>query len=391
MGWRSYRPSLYPIERTPDVGGIETNLKEKALKFDTPRVSARTTTIDSFNGPRIVVLGCGGAGNNSIHRISQIGIRSAETIAINTDRQHLEAIRADKKILIGKTTTRGLGAGGMPEVAERAVEESRLVLEHELRGADLLFLLAGMGGGTGTGSAHMVAGIAKRLGAIVIALVTTPFNVERERRAKAREGLEKLRRKADAVIVLDNNRLVEIVGNLPMERAFSTMDQLIAEIVKGVTETITVPSLINLDYADIKSIMSNGGISVLMYGESTSLDPETIVRETLSQSLIDLDYRGATGCLVHITGGANLSLRTVNDVAQGITAGLRDDANVIFGARIDESLGNEVHVMAIMTGIRPKNQRRYRQAGESYALDDLTVSSATFAVGSNRWEVPWVG
>ena len=196
---------------------------------------------ESFGEPKIVIVGCGGAGGNTVNRLHAIGVKGAETIAINTDKQALDLVEADKKLLVGKSITRGLGAGGYPEVAERCAEQARGKLEEMLRGADLVFITAGMGGGTGTGTAPVVADIAKKHGAIVVGMVSTPFNVERARILKGDNGLQKLRSKSDSVIVLDNNRLLQYVPNLPIDQAFSVMDQLIAETVKGISETITTP------------------------------------------------------------------------------------------------------------------------------------------------------
>ncbi|MBN2488723.1 MAG: cell division protein FtsZ [Methanosarcinaceae archaeon] len=309
--------------------------------------------LECFGLPRIMIVGCGGAGNNSINRLYNIGIEGAETVAINTDKQHLDHIRADKKILIGKTLTRGLGAGGYPEVGKKAAELARGTLEDIFKDTDLVFITAGMGGGTGTGVAPVVAEIAKEQGAIVVGMVSSPFRVERARTVKAEEGLEDLRRAADTVIVLDNNRLLEYVPNLPIEQAFSVMDQLISETVKGITETITQPSLINLDYADIRAIMGCGGVAVMLVGETKSQDKSNdVVRAALNHPLLDVDYRGATGSLVHITGGPDLSLKEAEEIAASLTYELSSTANVIWGARVRDDYEGKVRVMAIMTGVQ---------------------------------------
>jgi cell division protein FtsZ len=207
---------------------------------------------DDFLGqPRIVIVGCGGAGNNTINRLYHMKVNGAETIALNTDKQHLEMIQADRRVLVGKSLTKGLGAGGFPDIGKRAAEMARTTLEGLLEDADLCFVTAGMGGGTGTGAAPVVAQIAKEQGAIVVGMVSYPFQVEKARLLRAEDGLEALANAADSVIVLDNNRLMNFVPNLPLGQAFSVMDQLIAETVKGISETITEPSLINIDYADV--------------------------------------------------------------------------------------------------------------------------------------------
>jgi len=283
-------------------------------------------------------------------------VKGAETIAINTDKQALDLVEADKKLLVGKSITRGLGAGGFPDVAERCAREGSREIEDLLKNADLVFVTAGMGGGTGTGVAPIVSEIAKKQNAVVTCMVSTPFNVERARLVKADEGLDNLRKKADSVVVLDNNRLLEFVPNLPINQAFSVMDQLIAETVKGLSETITVPSLINLDYADMKTIMDSGGLSVMLWGEADeSAGVETIVQEALNHPLLNVDYTGATGALVHITGGPDMSLKYVQDVAKELTRDLDCYANVILGARVLPEFKDKCRVMAIMTGVQSPN------------------------------------
>ncbi|MCK4928471.1 MAG: cell division protein FtsZ [Methanosarcinales archaeon] len=308
---------------------------------------------EEFGQPRIVIVGCGGAGNNTINRLYNMGVSGAETIAINTDKQHLDMIQADKKILVGKSLTRGLGAGGYPDVGRKAAELARNTLEEVLKDADLVFVTAGMGGGTGTGTAPVVAEIAKQNDAIVVGMVSSPFRVERARALKAEEGLELLRSKADTVLVMDNNRLLDYVPNLPIEQAFSVMDQLISETVKGISETITQTSLINLDYADVKTIMSCGGVAVMLVGEARNQEKgDAVVRAALNHPLLDVDYRGATGCLVHITGGPDMTLSEAEEIAEALTYELDDRANVIWGARINSEYEGRVRVMAIMTGVQ---------------------------------------
>jgi cell division protein FtsZ len=308
---------------------------------------------DEFGDPRIVIIGAGGAGNNTVNRLYNIGVDGADTVAINTDKQHLKMIEADTKILVGKSLTQGLGAGGDPSMGERATEMAQGTIKEVLGDADLVFVTAGMGGGTGTGAAPVCAKIAKEQGAIVVGMVSTPFNVERARTVKAEEGLEKLRNEADSIIVLDNNRLLDYVPNLPIGKAFSVMDQIIAETVKGISETITQPSLINLDYADMTSIMNQGGVAVMLVGETQDKNKtEEVVKDAMNHPLLDVDYRGASGGLVHITGGPDLTLKEAEGIAQNITERLEASANVIWGARIQEEYKGKVRVMAIMTGVQ---------------------------------------
>ncbi|MBW3583746.1 MAG: cell division protein FtsZ [Euryarchaeota archaeon] len=345
----------------------------------------KSAEFDSFGEPKIVIVGCGGAGGNTVNRLHKIGVKGAETIAINTDKQALDAVEADKKLLVGKSITRGLGAGGYPEVAERCAEQARNKLEELLRGADLVFITAGMGGGTGTGTAPVVADIAKKNGAIVVGMTSTPFNVERARLIKADEGLDRLRKKADSVIVLDNNRLLRYVPNLPIDQAFSVMDELIAQTVKGISETITQPSLINLDYADVRTIMSCGGVAVMLWGESKNSDgASSLVKEALNHPLLDVDYRGATGALVHITGGPDLTLSHAEEIAEGLTYELDSSANVIWGARITPEFEGKTRVMAVMTGVESETVLGPESQGMTVNRADRTPNARVQPVVHQR-------
>lgn len=312
--------------------------------------------IEEFGLPRIVVVGCGGSGNNTVNRLKNIGVDGVTTIAINTDKQHLLMIKADKKVLIGRSLTKGLGAGGYPEIGRKAAELARGTLEELLKDADMVFVCAGMGGGTGTGAAPVVAEIAKKQGAIVIGMVQTPFRVERARIWKAEEGLEELRKHADTVVVLDNNKLLEYYPNLPIEQAFSVMDQLVAETIKGITDTITKPSLMNIDFADVKAVMGHGGVAVMLVGEAKSQNKaQEVVKDCLNHPLLEVDYRGATGALIHITGGQDLTIKEAEDIIENLTFEIDSKANVIWGARIDRDLEGAVRVVAIMTGVKSPN------------------------------------
>ncbi|MDD1658992.1 MAG: cell division protein FtsZ, partial [Methanomicrobiales archaeon] len=273
---------------------MQSLIDEAVKNAELEKTDTKSNELDDFIGaPRILVVGCGGAGNNTVNRLYHMGIAGAETIAINTDKQHLDMIQAGKRVLIGKSLTKGLGAGGYPDIGKRAAEMARPTLESLMESADLVFVTAGMGGGTGTGSAPVVAQIAKDQGAIVVGMVSYPFQVEKARLLRAEEGLEGLAKAADSVIVLDNNRLLSYVPNLPIGQAFSVMDQLIAETVKGISETITEPSLIQLDYADVRAIMSKGGVAVMLVGESKQQNKaESVVHECLNHPLLDIDYRG---------------------------------------------------------------------------------------------------
>ena len=301
--------------------------------------------------PRILIVGCGGSGNNTLNRITHLGVEGAVTVAINTDKQHLDHTRALQKLLVGRHITRGLGAGGDPSTGRRCAEAGREMIRRIVTGADLVFIASGLGGGSGTGICPIVAEEAKSAGALVVGIVTTPFHVERRQRmSRALEGLESLRRTADAVLVLDNNRLLHYVPHLPLDEAFSIMDQLVAEIVKGIVETITLPSLINLDFADVRAIMANGGVSMMLYGESDR-GPEEVVHEALNHPLLDVDISGATGVLIHVTGGRYMTPDTASQVVDLLTSKVSEDANVIWGARQDAGFGDTIKVMAIITGV----------------------------------------
>jgi cell division protein FtsZ len=331
---------------------VEEALRRCEMEKQRPQMLPNEEEED-FGAPRILIVGCGGAGNNTVNRLYNLGVDGAETIALNTDKQHLEAIDADIKVLVGKSITKGLGAGGDPEVGRCATELGRKTLEMLLKDADLVFVTAGMGGGTGTGAAPIVAQIGKAHGAIVVAMVSTPFNVERARLIKAEEGLEDLRKDSDTVIVLDNNRLLEYVPNLPIDHAFSVMDQIIAETVKGIAETITQPSLINLDYADVRTIMNSGGVAAMLVGESHSQEKaRDVVREAFNHPLLEVDFRGAKGALIHITGGPDLTLKEAEEIAKALTSQLDPNANVIWGARVQSGYEGRVRVMSIVTGVQ---------------------------------------
>ena len=301
--------------------------------------------------PRILIVGCGGSGNNTLNRITHLGVEGAVTVAINTDKQHLDHTRALQKLLVGRHITRGLGAGGDPSTGRRCAEAGREMIRRIVTGADLVFIASGLGGGSGTGICPIVAEEAKAAGALVVGIVTTPFHVERRQRmARALEGLESLRRTADAVLVLDNNRLLHYVPHLPLDEAFSIMDQLVAEIVKGIVETITLPSLINLDFADVRAIMANGGVTMMLYGESDR-GPQEVVHEALNHPLLDVDISGATGVLIHVTGGRYMTLETASQVVDLLTSKVSEEANVIWGARQDAGFGDTIKVMVIITGV----------------------------------------
>jgi cell division protein FtsZ len=332
----------------------------------------------------ISVIGCGGGGNNMVSWLHKKGIRGAKIYAINTDKQHLDISSADGKILIGRELTKGLGAGGFPERGREAARESLHDLKAYVKDADMVFICAGMGGGTGTGSGPVVAELARETGAIVIGTVTMPFEIERARVDKAEFGLQQLREACDTVIVIDNNRLVNIAGNLPIQQAFAVANELVSTMIKGIVETIAIPSLVNLDYADVKAIMANGDVSVIGIGESdTESRVEEATRRALTNPLLDVSYEGASGALIHVSGGDDLLLDEVNRIGEIITESLDTDANVIWGARIDPKMAGRLRVMTIVTGVSSpyilgRSSQRQTAAKAVQVADDLGIDMVTY-------------
>ena len=301
----------------------------------------------------IKVIGVGGCGGNMTTWLFNKGVQGATIYAANTDALHLSVTKADEKILIGKELTKGLGAGGLPRHGKEAAKEAIVDLKKAISGADMIFVLAGLGGGTGTGAAPVIAQLAKETGAVVISVVTMPFEAEKARIDKAEFGLQELRDVTDTCIVLDNNRLVDIAGQLPIEQAFAVANELISTMVKGIVETITLPSLINLDYADVSSIMKGGGVAVIGIGESDSANRvEESVKQALTHPLLDVDYQGASGALIHITCGPDLKLEEFDLIGRIVSENLSPDAQVIIGARISKDFVGKVRVITIMTGVR---------------------------------------
>jgi len=302
---------------------------------------------------RILVLGIGGAGNNTVSRLMESAIVGAECIAINTDVQHLNAVHANQKLLIGENTTHGLGAGGDPKIGRAAIEESRNQVESLLSEVDIAFVTAGLGGGTGTGAAPIVAEIARENGTIVVGVVTMPFKIEKGRTEIAKQGLFEMRKACDTVIMVDNNKLMTLVPQLPLNEAFRVGDQVLANMVKGITETISAPSLINLDFADFKTIIKRGGVAVAGIGESNAPNrAEEAVKNALKTPLLDIDYAGATGALIHVSGDEYMSIEEANRVGEIISEMMSDDALVMWGARINPELAGTLRVTLVMTGVR---------------------------------------
>ena len=327
----------------------------------------------------IKVFGVGGMGCNAATWLFNKGVSGATVYGVNTDALHLSITKADEKVLIGKELTRGLGAGGRPSTGREAAKESLSDLKKATSGADMVFVLSGLGGGTGTGAVPVVAQLAKETGAVVIAVVTMPFECEKARQDKAEFGLQELTEVCDTAIIIDNNRLVDIAGNLPMEQAFAVANELVSTMIKGIVETITLPSLINLDYADVSAIMKNGEVAVIGIGESdTQSRVDEAVKQALTHPLLDVDYRGATGALIHITCGPDFKLEEFAGIGELVTENISPEAQVIIGARINKDFANKVRVITIMTGVSSpyvmgKHGLEHESARPASEMSDLGI------------------
>ena len=318
-------------------------------------VSSHSINFDELRAGKanIKVIGVGGMGCNAVTWLFNKGINGATIYAANTDALHLSVTKADEKLLIGKELTRGLGCGGQPMRGREAAKEALVDIKKAIGGADMVFVISGMGGGTGTGAAPVIAQIAKETGAVVISVVTMPFEAEKARIDKAEFGLQELREVTDTCIILDNNRLVDIAGQLPIEQAFAVANELVSTMVKGIVETITLPSLINLDYADVSSIMKNGDVAVIGIGEADTQNRVIeAVQQALTHPLLDVDYQGASGALIHVTCGADLKLEEFDIIGRTVSENLSPEAQVIIGARISKEFTGKVRVITIMTGVK---------------------------------------
>ncbi|HOL07832.1 MAG TPA: cell division protein FtsZ [Methanomassiliicoccaceae archaeon] len=323
----------------------------------------------------VKIIGCGGGGCNTIDRIMQEGIAGADIYAANTDAQHLLAVRAPHKILLGRRSTRGLGAGALPQVGEEAAKEAEDEVRKAMAEAHIVFVTAGMGGGTGTGAAPYVAKIAKDMGALTVAVVTYPFKAEGTIRSENAEwGLERLRNAADTVIVIPNDRLLDICPRLGINAAFKVADEILMRSIKGITELITKPGLVNLDFNDLKTIMKGAGVAMIGLGESSGDSDDRAVdaiNDALNSPLLDVDISGATGVLVNVVGGGDMTISEAEKVADIIRSKVSSDARIIWGAAVDPTLENRIRVMVVITGVSSK-QILGRQPG-SNRLSDTEV------------------
>ncbi len=333
----------------------------------------RDFTVQPENFAQIKVIGVGGGGSNAVDRMIAEGLRGVDFVAVNTDAQALLMSSAPQRIRIGDKLTRGLGAGGNPEIGMKAAEESAQELEEVLLGADMVFVTCGMGGGTGTGAAPVIAELARKVGALTIGVVTRPFSFEGSRRQTlAMEGIEKLKEKVDTLIVIPNDRLLQIVDKkASMTQAFRTADDVLRQGIQGISELITVPGLINLDFADVRSIMTGGGSALMAVGVGTGENRAVEAAEkAVSSALLDVTIDGAQGILFNITGGPDLSLFEVNEAAEIIRGKAHPDANIIFGAVIDENMGEDLHITLIATGFDANVQRKPYVAGARHERTD---------------------
>tara|TARA_Y100000034_G_scaffold73952_1_gene88903 strand:- start:772 stop:1902 length:1131 start_codon:yes stop_codon:yes gene_type:complete len=334
---------------------------QKAIDHITSGLSPEVREIDKEleellkkQSAKIKVVGIGGGGNNSLGRMKEIGIKGGELIAINTDAQDLLYTNADQKILIGKELTQGLGAGSNPKVGQEAAKESESEIKKKLSGSDMIFITCGLGGGTGTGAAPVVASLAKKQNALTIGVVTLPFTIEgRKRIENAMDGLERMEASVDTLIVIPNDKLLELAPELPLHTAFKIADEILTNAVKGTTELVTTSGLVNLDFADIRTVMVDGGVSLIGMGESDT-DQRAIeaVEKAIQNPLLDVDISNATGALVNIVGGGDMSLDECKLIIETLGNRLSPDAKLIWGAQISPDMEKSIRVLLIVTGVK---------------------------------------
>ena len=334
--------------------GFSSPVNSRPLDKEVHELDRELEQLLQKQNAKIKVVGVGGGGNNTLSRIFEIGIKGGEMIAVNTDAQDLLYSNADKKILIGKELTKGLGAGSNPSIGEESARETEHDIKQKLAGADMVFITCGMGGGTGTGAAPIIADIAKKQGALTIGIVTMPFTIEGEKRVEnAALGLERMESIVDTLIVIPNDKLLEIVPDLPLQTAFKVADEILTNAVKGTAELVTKAGLVNLDFADVKAVMSNGGVSLIGVGESDSADrAKEAVEKALNNPLLDVDASNATGALVNIIGGPDLSLDESKIVIEEIGNKMGQNARLIWGAQLAPDMDKTIRVMIIITGVK---------------------------------------
>lgn len=332
---------------------VGSKINEKGFQTD-----EELRTILELRKSRVIVLGIGGAGNNTITRLKEIGIEGAKAIAVNTDAQDLLYSDADDKVLIGKGVTGGLGAGGDPKIGFEAARENKDDIDNVLRDNDMAFITCGLGGGTGTGASPVIAERSKQLGLLTIGVVTLPFSMEGKLRMEnAKTGLNELMSAVDTLIVVPNDKLLEIVPDVSMMSAFKVADEILVNSVKGITELITKPGLVNLDLADLRAVMKDKGLALIGMGMSKTGSRVTEAAEkALSNPLLSLNIEGADGALINITGGSDITIREANQIVEVVSKKLSPNAKIIWGAQIDPGLKGSVRVLLIITGVKPKEE-----------------------------------
>jgi len=336
---------IYKKSGTPNYSNMSEEVKE---------IDRELEELIKKQSAKIKVIGVGGAGGNSISRMREIGIRGGELIAVNTDAQDLLYANADQKILIGKELTQGLGAGSNPKMGEQAARESESEIKKKIANSDMIFITCGMGGGTGTGAAPFIAGLAKKQGALTIGVITLPFTIEGQKRIEnAMEGLDRMQSVVDTLIVIPNDKLLELAPELPLHTAFKIADEILTNSVKGITELVTTTGLVNLDFADIKAVMVDGGVSLIGMGESDSAQRATeAVEKAIQNPLLDVDISGATGALVNIVGGPDMSLDECKTIIETIGGKLNPEAKLIWGAQISDDMEKSIRVLLVVTGVK---------------------------------------
>jgi cell division protein FtsZ len=354
---------INPLKNSLTRQVVDRSVKDRELE---EVLSGLTTTIK--------VVGCGGAGTNTISRCITSQISGAELIALNTDAQHLLLADAPTKVLIGRHLTHGLGAGSLPQIGEEAAKESEQDIRNSIGHADMVFVTCGLGGGTGTGSAPIVAQICKESGALTIGVVTLPFSVEGViRMENAESGLKRLRDICDTVIVIPNDKLLDIVPNLSLNSAFKVADEVLMRSIKGITEMITMPGLVNLDFADLKTVMKRGGVAMIGLGEAEGENKAVnAVIEALNSPLLEVDISEATGALVNVTGGEDMTISEAERVVEEIYSRVDPNARIIWGTTVDPKLKRNIRAMLVITGVKSKQilgptQKSYEN--EEFGID----------------------
>jgi cell division protein FtsZ len=337
-----------------DASEADVQRQQQPQQISRSDIDAELEEMLSKQKATIKVIGCGGGGNNTINRISEVGIAGAETMAVNTDAQDLLYTTAEKKILIGKEITKGMGAGSDPKVGEESARESEQELKMSLQNSDMVFITCGLGGGTGTGSAPIIAEIAKKVGALTVGIVTLPFAMEGNRRYEnALMGLERMEQIVDTLIVIPNDKLLDLAPDLPLHTAFKVADEILTNAVKGIAELVTKAGLVNLDFADIRTIMKGGGVALIGVGESDSENRAVeAVEKAISNPLLDVDVTGANGALVNVAGGEDMTLDEARRVVETVSERLNEDAKIIWGAQIYKDLDKTIRTMLIVTGVK---------------------------------------